>query len=127
MPRALAVETSAMGEIGVTIGLLAAIGALAAALVVPPAGLLVAGAWLVALGLAFGVPTGALYHVALRRSLRAAACLPHRWWWNPTALHDRIPAADRFAVLGWCHAGAAGFLVTVLGCALVAIAAWRGI
>jgi len=116
-----------MAETGVAMGLLAALGALAATFLIPPAALVVAGAWIVALGLAFGVPTGAAYHVALRRSLLAAACLPARWWWNPTALHDRIPAADRTRVLAWCYAGAAGFLVTVLGCALVAIAAWRGI
>ena len=116
-----------MAEIGVAMGLMGAIGALAAMLVVPPAALLVAGAWAIAIGLAFGVPTGAVYHVALRRSLLAASRLPERWWWNPTALHDRIPEADRTHVLAWCYAGAAGFLVTVLGCALVAISAWRGI
>lgn len=127
MRCAAPVETPAMAEIGVAIGILAAIGALAATLVVPPAALLVAGAWTIAIGLAFGVPTGAIYHLALRRSLLAASRLPARWWWNPTALHDAIPAADRTHVLAWCYAGAAGFLVTVLGCALVAIAAWRGI
>ena len=116
-----------MGEIAITLGLLAALGALAAALAVAPAALLVAGFWLTVAGLGFGVPTGVLYHVALRRSLLAADALPARWWWSPTTLHDAIPDADRAWVLGWCYAGAAGFLVTVLGCALVALAAWRGI
>ena len=85
-----------MAEIGIAVVLLAALGALAVALAVAPATLLVAGVWLVASGLAFGVPTGLLYHVALRRSLLAAGRLPARWWWSPTALHDAIPDADRF-------------------------------
>jgi hypothetical protein len=116
-----------MGEIAIALGLLAALGALAAAFAVAPATLLIAGVWTTAAGLALGVPTGAIYHVALRRSLLAVARLPERWWWNPTALHDAIPRGDRLRVLTWCYAGAAGFLVTVIGCALVALAAWRGI
>jgi hypothetical protein len=116
-----------MGEIAIAFGFLLAFGALAAALAVAPAALLVAGFWTATVGLAFGVPTGVLYHVALRRSLLAVRALPERWWWTPTALHDAIPAADRRWVLGWCYAGALGFLVTVFGCALVALAAFRGI
>lgn len=107
-------------------GLLAVLGAVWAAWVLAPVdALLVAGAKLVAAGLAFGLPTGAWYHVALRRSLARAGVLPPRWWLHPTRLHDRIPAADRTRVLGWCYAGAAGFLVTLLGCAIVALAAAR--
>jgi hypothetical protein len=127
MPAAAADETTAMGEIAIALGILLAFGALAAALAVAPAALLVAGFWTVLVGLGFGVPTGLLYHVALHRSLRAAGTLPPRWWWSPTALHHLLPDADRTWVLGWCYAGAAGFLVTVLGCALVGLAAWRGI
>jgi hypothetical protein len=121
------VETGSMGEIGIALLLLLALGGLATALAVAPATLLIAGFWTTAAGLALGVPTGALYHVALRRSLLGVARLPERWWWNPTALHDAIPAGDRLRVLAWCYAGAAGFAVSVLGCALVALAAWRGI
>src|SRR5512139_144782 len=116
-----------MGEILITFGLLAALGVVAFALAVTPAALLIIGFWLVVAGLGFGVPTGLLYHVTLRRSLLAADALPERWWWSPTTLHDAIPDGHRAWVLGWCYAGAAGFLVTVLGCALVALAAWRGI
>jgi len=121
------VETTRMGEIAIAFGFLAAFGVLAAALAVEPAALLLAGFWTAAAGLAFGVPTGLLYHVALRRSLRAVDALPERWWWSPTSLHGGIPAADRRWVLGLCYAGALGFLVTVFGCALVALAAYRGI
>lgn len=116
-----------MVEIGIALGLCAALGALAAALAVEPATLALAGAWTAVAGLAFGVPTGVLYHWALHRALSAAGRLPARWWLHPTALHEAIPSADRVRVLGWCYAGAAGFLVTIAGCALVALAAWRGI
>ena len=116
-----------MAELGIFLGLLAGIGALAVALAVAPTALLVAGFWLTVAGLGFGVPAGVFYHVLLRRSLLAAGALPERWWWSPTALHDWIPDADRARVLGWCYAGAAGFAVSVAGCALVALAAWRGI
>jgi hypothetical protein len=85
----------------------------------------VAGLWLVLGGLAFGVPTGFLYHLALRRSLLRSGPLPARWWLRPTQLHDHILGADRRLVLGFCYAGAVGFLVTVLGCVVVAIGAWR--
>lgn len=121
------VERDAMGEIALALGFFLALAALAAALAVAPTALLVAGFWSVAGGLAFGVPTGLVYHVLLRRSLLAAGSLPARWWWSPTALHHLLPDADRSWVLGWCYAGAAGFLVTVFGCALVGLAAWRGI
>jgi len=116
-----------VGEIAIAFGLLVSFGALAVAFAVAPATLLVAGFWCAVAGLGFGVPTGFWYHVALRRSLLAVNELPDGWYWRPIELHDRIPETDRLWVLGWCYAGALGFLVTVVGCALVAIAAWRGI
>ncbi len=87
--------------------------------------LLVTGFWLVVAGLVFGVPTGAVYHVALHRALRRADDLPPRWWWNPTAHHHRLPPGDRFRVLAWCGAGALGFLIAVLGCVVGAVGAFR--
>lgn len=114
-----------MLEAWIALGLVAALGACAAALAAAPDALLLGGAGLAAAGLAFGVPTGLAYHLALRRSLRAAGPLPPRWWWRPTALHGELPGADRRRVLAWCSAGAAGFATTVLGCALVALGALR--
>lgn len=114
-----------MLEAGIALALLAALCAGGAALLAAPDALLVGGAWLTAAGLAFGVPTGLVYHLALRRALLGAGVLPARWWLHPTALHDAIPAPARRRVLAWCGAGAAGFLVTVLGCVLVALAAFR--
>lgn len=79
-----------------------------------------AGAALVALGLAVGVPTGFWYHVRLRASLAAQGPLPRRWWLRPVAFHGRLAGAERRRVLRWFAAGGAGFAVVVLGCLGVA-------
>jgi len=112
-------------EAWIAFGLLAALGGCAAALAVAPDALLIGGFWIAAAGLAFGVPTGFAYHLALRHSLRTAGRLPARWWLHPTALHGELPREDRARVLAWCAAGAAGFVVSVLGCALVALGTLR--
>jgi hypothetical protein len=109
----------------IALGLLALLGVLGGALAAPAEALFVAGLSVAVAGLGFGVPTGLVYHVALRRVLLEAGRLPPRWWIQPTALHDEIPPEARPWVLGWCYAGAAGFLVSMLGCALLAIAALR--
>jgi len=116
-----------MGEAFIALVLLVAFGALAALFAISPATLVVMGFWTAAAGLAFGVPTGAVYHLALRSALLRAQRLPARWWLNPTSLHDELSEPVRTRVLAWCYAGAAGFFVTIAGCGLVAIAAWRGI
>lgn len=87
--------------------------------------LLVAGFWLVVAGLAFGVPTGVVYHWELWRALRARDRLPPRWWLRPTSLHGELLPRERLRVLSWCYAGAAGFGVTALGCLVVALGAFR--
>lgn len=114
-------------EAALFVACLIALGATAMLLAIAPATLLVAGFWLTLAGLAFGVPTGLLYHVELRRSLLARDRLPPRWWLRPTSLHGEIRETDRARVLGWCYAGAAGFLVSMAGCVLAALAAVRGI
>src|SRR5262249_61610128 len=68
--------------------------------------LLLAGFWAVVAGLGFGLPTGLVYHLELRRSLAGAGVLPPRWWLDPTALHAQLPAHDAFRVLLWCRLGA---------------------
>lgn len=83
------------------------------------------GGFLVAAGFAFGVPTGLVYHWALYRALTSVDALPSRWWLRPTSLHHAIPSERRAWVLGWCYAGASGFLVIVFGIPLGAAAAWR--
>lgn len=116
-----------MGELWIALGMVALLGALAGTYALAPTTLLLIGFWITLGGLAFGLPTGALYHVLLYRSLAACGRLPARWWLSPTSLHGAIPAPDRAQVLAWCYAGAAGCFCCFVGCALVALAAWRGI
>jgi hypothetical protein len=115
-----------MLETLVALGLVAAIGAAAWAwTAVAAETLLVAGLWLVAIGLGFGLPTGVLYHVELHRSLARQGVLPARWWLAPTKLHDRIADADALRVLLPCYAGALGCFVAFAGCAVFALGALK--
>lgn len=115
-----------MIELALVAGAVAAlIGGAAVYLWVAPDVLMLAGVRIAAAGLIFGVPTGLLYHIELRRALLAARALPDRWWLRPTELHRHVPPAWRTRVFGWCYAGAAGFLLTLLGCGVIAIAALR--
>jgi hypothetical protein len=83
------------------------------------------GIWLIAGGFGLGLPTGAIYHVMLYRSLDRVGDLPTRWWLKPISLHPRIPEEDRVSVLAWCLAGAFGFLVIVFGIVLASVGAYR--
>jgi hypothetical protein len=114
-----------MFETAIVILLGAGLWCIHLAMNVDPELLLFGGIRVVALGFALGLPTGAIYHVALYRSLRRVHALPARWWWRPVSHHDLIPDADRARVLGWCYLGAAGFLVIVLGIAIAFAGALR--
>jgi hypothetical protein len=109
-----------MWETLIAAGLLLVLVAGGAAAGLPPDAWLRAGFVLVAVGLGFGVPAGAVYHWALQRALAPRGLLPPKWWLRPTGLHSRLPAAARGPVLLWCGIGAAGFAVTVAGCAVIA-------
>ena len=61
--------------------------------------LLRVGFWTVLGGLGFGLPTGALYHVGLHRSLARVGRLPRRWWLHPTSHHRLLPPEDAPSVL----------------------------
>jgi hypothetical protein len=89
--------------------------------VVPWSWLLLIGAVTTAAGLAFGVTTGLWYHIALARALSPANGLTPRWWLRPVPLHQRLDTVGRQRVLPWFYAGAAGFFVTVVGTALIAL------
>jgi hypothetical protein len=113
-------------ELLLTLGIVAALGSFALGVqILAVETLLGAGLWLVGGGLLVGLPASAVYHALLRRSLLRVDALPAGWYWNPTSLHARIPAADRSVVLGFCFVGAAGFVGIVAGCAAIALAAWR--
>ena len=79
------------------------------------------GLALVVVGMAVGVPAGALYHVRLWQTLKPA----RRWWLNPTALHAQLEGASRARVLFWFRFGAVGFVIALAGCALVAVGVIR--
>lgn len=100
---------------------LALVMSVVVAAVVPWSWLLVVGAVTTGAGLAFGVATGLWYHIALARALSAVRGLTPRWWLRPVPLHGRLDTAGRKRVMPWFYAGAAGFVVTVVGMALVAL------
>jgi len=109
-----------MREIAITAAIVAAIFAAGALLSwVPWRVSLVAGAWLVAVGLGAGVPAGAVYHALLRRALLARGALPKGWIWRPIGLNRELTTAERRRVMPWCWIGGAGFFAVVAGQLLV--------
>ncbi|MCB9530705.1 MAG: hypothetical protein H6700_02985 [Myxococcales bacterium] len=112
-----------MAELAVIFAVAAALVGLGGLALVPWAPLLKVGGAIVAVGIGFGVPAGVVYHVLLYRALAPRGALPPRWLWNPLALHDRLRAGERRAVLAWCYSGGAGFVLIVLGALLCAVAA----
>ena len=115
-----------MLELGLVIGTLAALSAAVWAwIAVATDALLAAGLWLVVVGLGFGLPTGLLYHLELRRSLLALERLPRRWWLHPIALHPLLPAEAEFRVMAWCRLGALGCAVAFVGCGVFGLGAFR--
>jgi hypothetical protein len=88
---------------------------------VPPESVVLLGAGCTAAGMAFGVPTGLWYHVRLRGFLVTRDALPERWWLRPVALHGALRPEERPVVMRWFYAGGLGFLLTVLGCAVVVL------
>jgi hypothetical protein len=77
------------------------------------------------LGLLIGVPAGVWYHVRLYRSLGPRGILKRGWWINPTGLHAHLTDEDRRGMRFPFFFGAAGFVVSILGCILFAVGAWR--
>jgi hypothetical protein len=108
------------------VGLLAALVGGAALLAYTPWDWLFGGGLgLCLLGLAVGVPTGLWYHLRLYRAVRERGPLPARWWVRPDRLHGRLTEAERALVMRPFYFGAVGFVLSVLGCILVAYGAWR--
>ncbi len=111
-----------MAELGIVAGLLGGLLALPALVTwLPWEATFGIGLTLVALGLSIGVPAGALYHVRLYRVVKPTG----RWWLHPTALHPQIGADARPRVMSAFRVGAVGFLLAILGCALVAVGVVR--
>lgn len=87
--------------------------------------LIYAGIGFAVVGFGYGIPTAIVYHWRLYRSLLRCDRLPARWWLQPTALHDRIPAGDRRGVLTWGAIGGSGFVIIVVGILLTSVGLWR--
>lgn len=83
------------------------------------------GIGLAALGFGYGLPTAAVYHWMLYRSLARAERLPNHWWLSPTSHHDLIPRNERLGVFVWGALGGTGFLVIVMGIIVTSIGLWR--
>jgi hypothetical protein len=111
-------------ELLIAVALVVGVGVVA---VVPWSWLLLVGAVTTAAGLAFGVATGLWYHIALARALSATSALTPRWWLHPVPLNERLDAAGRRGVMPWFYAGAVGFVVTVVGIALIVLSMAAGL
>lgn len=72
-------------------------------------------------GLVVGVTGGIGYHLSLIRILEPRDQLSPGWIWNPTRLHARLKRQEKRAVYLWFVMGGSGWLLTLLGCALVAL------
>ena len=111
-----------MGELGIVAALLGGLLALPALITwLPWEATFGLGVALVLLGMGVGVPAGALYHVRLYRVVKPSG----RWWLRPTALHPQITDAARPRVMSAFKVGAVGFVVAIVGCALIAMGALR--
>lgn len=75
----------------------------------------VLGACALMLGVMGSFVAGMGYHWALYRALGPRGALPRGWWWSPTRLHPMLRGSERNAVMPWFYAGAASFVLVVLG------------
>lgn len=101
--------------IGVVGGLLV-LGTLAVSLSLEA--LVITGLGCMAAGFALGVPAGAYYHFVLYRCLQARGDVPDGFIWHPTRYHDALSPEELRRVLPWFKAGALGFGLIMLGCAI---------
>jgi hypothetical protein len=112
-----------MRELGLAALIVGALAAFGALFKLEVETLLDLGVVVAALGAGFGIPTGFVYHLLLRRALIATGELERGWFWRPLQFNRRLEPAARRRVMPWCYAGAAGFFGIVCGqaCLVVAI------
>jgi len=112
-------------EILIAAGIFALLAGVALALqLADPLSMLYLGAILVVGGLAFSTPFAIVYHWKLYRVLGPRGELDKRWLLNPTGQHKHLRDSDRPRVMPWFYAGAFGWGVCVIGCAVLGIAAF---
>lgn len=106
--------------------LLVLIGIAVVATLVPLAWIASFSLALMLLGFAIGMPSGAYYHVLLRRELHRRGPIPKGWYWRPQQYHHTLEPDASSRLRPWFLLGAAGFGLIILGFALavLALALW---
>ncbi|MBU6160269.1 MAG: hypothetical protein KGO50_04045 [Myxococcales bacterium] len=84
--------------------------------------LLYSGEVTAALGFLLGVPPAVVYHVRLWQELTLAGASTRGIIWNPIRFHDQVPWHRQNRFLPWFYAGGVGFVIVVLGVALMGLA-----
>ena len=90
--------------------------------VVSMGGLLAVGALCVGVGLVLGL----YYHLRLFRGLHRVGASTERWWVDPRPLQQALPEREQQVLTRLFWIGGAGFLLTMVGCVLLASAVLVG-
>ena len=94
--------------------------------VVSMGGLLAVGALCVGVGLVLGLPVALYYHLRLFRGLHRLGASTERWWVDPRPLQQALPEREQQVLTRLFWIGGAGFLLTMVGCVLLASAVLVG-
>jgi hypothetical protein len=108
-----------MREILLALMLVAVLSIASAATALSFIQMLVAGFALLVAGHAIGVPASVVYHVKLRRAVRARGALPRGWIWRPMTLHATLEPEERRRILPWFYVAGGAFVLVVLGFVLL--------
>lgn len=113
-----------MLELLIVVGIVGLMGAMGGLAMLPWEPLFTWGGILIAVGHAFGVPAGIVFHVLLyralaRRATRRGQRVERGWYWRPIPLAQALPSVERGPVMAWAVAGGVGFVAIVLGIVLV--------
>ena len=115
-----------MREFHLAIGIAGALALISGAMLLPWSSLYTT-AWIaIAVGMAVGVPTGFTYHVVLYKQLKIMGEVPRGWYWRPISFNSRLDPRGRARVLPWLYVGGAGFMLVVIGIALIVTAMITG-
>ena len=90
--------------------------------VVSMGGLLSVGVVCMAEGLVFGLPMALYYHLRLFRGLHSLGASTERWWVDPRPLQRALPEPEQRLLTRLFWLGGAGFLLTMVGCVVLASA-----
>lgn len=115
-----------MLETGIAVGVvLLFVGVVVMAAAVPVLSLMYFGGIVIAVGFVAGLISGAGYHVAMHRGLKASAIDAPRWWWSPVRYHVQLTPESRRRVMPWFVAGVSGATIAFVGCAILVVCLFR--